>query len=96
MLAMSRAENAGRDILNLKSDETGLPHSRSLDAAVSRTDAVWILYAGAVCSNGGVWADGIPLLRKQQGDSRSGVRGAGVAVSAHLQDCAGKGDVERD
>ena len=63
---------------------------------MSRTNAVWVFPVGAVCGDGGVWTDGVPLLREQQGDSGGGVRGAGAAVSAHLQDCAGTGDVERD
>ena len=41
-------------------DETGLSHFRSLNAAVPRTDAVWVLHAGAVRGDGGVWGDGVP------------------------------------
>ena len=94
---MSRVKNAGRELFNLKlEDETGLSHSCSVDAAVSRPDAVWVFPTGEVCGDGGVWTDGVPLLREQQGDSGGGVRGASAAVSTHLQDCAGTGDVECD
>ena len=62
---MSRVKNVGRELLNLKlEDETGLSHSRSLDAAVSRTNAVWVFPTGEVCGDGGVRANGVPLLRE--------------------------------
>ena len=94
---MSRVKSAGRELLNLKfDDETGLSHSCSVDAAVSRPDAVWVFPTGAVRGDGGVRANGVPLPREQQGDSGGGVRSAGAAVSTHLQDCAGTGDVECD
>ena len=34
--------------------ETGLSHSRSVDAALSGSDAVWVFPVGAVCGDGGV------------------------------------------
>ena len=37
----------------------GLSHSRSPNAAVLGSDAVWILHASEVCGNGGVWGDGV-------------------------------------
>ena len=52
---MSRVKNVGRELLNLKlEDETSLSHSRSLDAVVLGTDAVWLFPVGAVCGDGGV------------------------------------------
>ena len=61
---MSRVKNVGHDLLNLKlDDETGLSHSRSLDAAVSRPDAVWVFPTGTVRDNGGVWTNGISVLQ---------------------------------
>ena len=83
--AMNRVKNADRDLLNLKlDDETGLSHSRCLDAAVPRSDAVWLFPAGAVCDDGGFWHHGISVLHKAEGDSGGGVRCAGAAVPAHL------------
>ena len=60
---MSHAENADLDLLNLKlEDETGISHSRSLDAVVPSTDAVRLFPTGAFRGDGGVWHDGISLL----------------------------------
>ena len=62
---MSHVKNVSRDLLNLKHDnETSLSHSRSVDAAVSRTNAVWVFPTGEVCGDGGVRANGVPLLRE--------------------------------
>ena len=94
---MSRVKNADRELLNLKlDDETDISHSRSADATMSRPDAVWVFPTGTVRDNGGVWADGVPLLREQQDDSGNSVCCACSVVSAYLQDCAGTGDLECD
>ena len=61
---MSRVKSAGRELLNLKlEDETGLSHSCSIDAAVSRPDAVWVLHAGEVCGYGRIRTNDIPVLQ---------------------------------
>lgn len=78
----------------MKNEENNLPFSCSLDAAVPCPDAVWILYAGKVCSDGGVLHHGIQVLREQQDDCGGSVWDAGVAVSAYLQDCVGTDSVE--
>ena len=85
---MSRVKNANRDLLILKlDDETDISHFGSDDAALSCSDAVWIFPVSEVSGDGGVWADGVPLLREQQDDCGDGIRSAGVVVSAYLQDC---------
>lgn len=43
-------------------NETSLYHSRSTNVALSRPDAVWILYASEVRGDGGIRSFGIPLL----------------------------------
>ena len=43
-------------------DETSLSNSRSVDAALPRPDAVWILHVGEVCSDGGIRSFIIPIL----------------------------------
>ena len=63
---MSRVKNVGRELLNLKlEDETGLSHSCSIDAAVLGTDAIWVFPVGAVCGDGGIRSDGVPVLLSQ-------------------------------
>ena len=65
-------------------NETGLSHSRSLDADLSRPDAVWVFPVGAVCGDGGVWRDGIPVLHEAEDGGNSRIRSAGTTLSAHL------------
>lgn len=92
---MSHVKNVSRDLLNLKLDnETSLSHSRSVDADLPRPDAVWVFPAGTVCGDGGFWRDGIPVLHETEDGGYRHIRGASSAVSTHLQDCAGTGDVE--
>lgn len=51
---MSRVKNVGHDLLKLKlDDETGISHSRSLDADLSCPDAVWLFPVGEVRGDGG-------------------------------------------
>ena len=76
--------------------ETGISHSRSDDADLSRPDAVWLFPVGEVCGDGGVWRDGIPVLHAAEDGGNCHIRCAGTAVPAHLQDCAGTGDLECD
>jgi hypothetical protein len=46
-------------------DETSLSNSRSVDAALPRPDAIWLLYASQVCGNGSIRYHGVPLLYEQ-------------------------------
>ena len=45
-------------------DETSISNSRSVNAALPRSDAIWLLYASQVCGYGSVRAFGIPVLYK--------------------------------
>ena len=52
---MSRVKNADHDLLFLIiDDETDISDTCSLDAALLGANAVWVLYACAVCGDGGV------------------------------------------
>lgn len=46
-------------------NETGLSNSCSIDAAMLGTDAIWVFPVGAVCGDGGIRFDGIPVLLSQ-------------------------------
>ena len=76
--------------------ETGLSHSRSVDAALPRPNAVWLLYIGAVCGDGGVWCDGLPILYAAEDGGYRHIRGAGGVVSTHLQNSIRASYVECD
>ena len=43
-------------------EETNIPLSCSNVVALSGTNAIRILYAGALCDDGGMRMDGIPIL----------------------------------
>ena len=80
----------------LTGHETVLSHSRSYDAALSRPDALWLLYVGEVRDDGGIWSVGIPVLHETEDGGYRHIHGAGATVSAHLQDCAGASNMECD
>lgn len=82
--------------LRIVNDETVLSHSRSYDAALSRPDALWLLYVGEVRDDGGIWSVGIPVLHETEDGGYRHIHGAGATVSAHLQDCAGASNMECD
>ena len=85
---MSRVKNVGRELLNLKlEDETGLSHSCSIDAAVSRPDALRLFPVRAVCGYGGVWVYGVSLLSEPEDGGYMGVWHIGIAVPTYIQDC---------
>jgi len=42
--------------------ETGISHSRSDDAALSRSDAIRVFPVGKVLGDAGVWRNGVSLL----------------------------------
>ena len=46
-------------------DETGLSHISSINAAMLGTDALWLFPVGAICGDGGIRSDGIPVLLSQ-------------------------------
>ena len=58
-------------------------------------DAVWLLSAGAVCGDGGVWSDGLQVLRREEECVSNHVWRIGIAVPAIHQSGAGANDVER-
>ena len=45
-------------------------------------DALWLLSAGAVCGDGGVWSDGLQILRREGECVGNHVRRVGIAVPA--------------
>ena len=65
-------------------DETGLSLSRGDAAALSRSDAVWLLHAGAAGGDGGVWLDGISVLHATENCRGVRLRRTGNAVPALL------------
>ena len=67
----------------------------SYAAPLPRPDAVWLLPVGAVCGDGGVWSDGLQVLRREEECVGNHVWRIGIAVPAIHQSGAGANNVER-
>lgn len=59
-----------------------------------RPDALWLLPVGAVCGDGGVWSDGLQVLRREEERVGDHVRCIGIAVPAVCEGGAGTNNVE--
>jgi hypothetical protein len=58
------------------------------------TYAIRILYAGALCHDGGMRMDGISVLSATEDCGDMGVRHISIAIPAHVQDCVRTNSVE--
>lgn len=63
-------------------------------AAVFGSNAIRLLYAGALCDDSGIRMDGISILYAPEECGNVGVCDTGSVVSADLQDSIGTNDME--
>lgn len=68
-------------------EETNISLSCSDVTALSGTNAIRIFHARALCDDGGMRMDGIPILSAKYDGSDMGVRHTCYALSTNVQDC---------
>ena len=73
-----------RKVLFVISYEATLPIPCSDVAALLGTNAIRILYAGAICDDGGVRIDGLPLFHNKEKHCCMGVCNSGFIVPAYI------------